>query len=270
MLIPIPVAGTIIGAAVGALTGLVINQWDNIKTGLARFFFGDDAQYDKDGNITGYGSDYLTFWQTLKYKYTEFSDEAGLWVTTQFNDLSIWTSNALSKTGEWLGNAVSKTSEWLGNKFVAFSETRNGWLTKTGEAIGGAVFDAVQGVRGMWNDSTEWLQTKITDSIKILDETWQEIQREGLGAWMQRKIGESLSEFGRSISEVCTTFSNTIGSGEWWAKIASQWWEDTKSGAGQLWEDTKSGAKQLGDNVSNAAGQVWEYRDWETDRKSVV
>jgi hypothetical protein len=68
----IPGVGNVVGGVVGALTGLVVNQWGNIKTGLSRFFFGDDAQYDKDGNIIGYGSDNLTFWQTLKYKYLEF------------------------------------------------------------------------------------------------------------------------------------------------------------------------------------------------------
>jgi hypothetical protein len=190
----------------------------------------------------------------VKYKYGEFSDEAGLWVTTQLKDLGTWTSNALSKTGEWLGN-----------KFVAFSETLNGWLTKTGEAIGGAVFDAVQGVKGMWNDSTTWLQTKITDSVAKLDAVWQEIQKEGLGPWMRRKFAESIGEFARSIGEVCNTFSNTIGSADWWSKQASQWWENTKGGAKQLgedvsnatgkwWEDTKGGAKQLGADIGSWMG----------------
>ena len=49
----IPGVGNVLGGVIGAWTGLVVNQWDNIKTGLAKFFFGDDVQYDNDGIVTG-------------------------------------------------------------------------------------------------------------------------------------------------------------------------------------------------------------------------
>lgn len=55
----IPGIGTAIGGAIGAVAGVVYENWDIIKNstksileGVGSFFMGDEAQFDKDGNLT--------------------------------------------------------------------------------------------------------------------------------------------------------------------------------------------------------------------------
>lgn len=137
----LPGAGTAIGGAVGALTGLVVNQWGNIKTGLSRFFFGDDAQYDDQGNIIAYGTEQLTFWEIIKFGTQRLWDRSMLFVDEVIDDTSKWISSVVEETSIYINDKISSIGKWFTDRITSLTDaakvifTKDFWVENVGKAF---------------------------------------------------------------------------------------------------------------------------------------
>ena len=134
-------ASVAIGTAVGALTGLVVNQWGNIKTGLSRFFFGDDAQYDDQGNIIAYGTEQLTFWEIIKFGTQKLWDRSMLFVDEVIDDTTNWISNVVEETSVYINDKISSIGKWFTDRITSLTDaaktifTKEFWVENVGKAF---------------------------------------------------------------------------------------------------------------------------------------
>ena len=168
----VPGLGTAVGGAIGAVAGVVYENWDIIKDstksileGVGSFFMGDEAQLDKDGNLTKAPKQgfFERFGAFFAGKDAEF-DASGHVVKQQeanlaqgIKDWFLGSGSVVNEYGEVIYQGQDSIIGKMKNLFVGM-----------GSWISDAWSSTTDWMKGTWDTTMSWMSSGISSAWEFL------------------------------------------------------------------------------------------------------